>query len=200
MKKCSKCGEVKELASFHKLNSSKDGHRPDCKECCKKRKEEFKLNNPVRDRTNKMATGILQRTIYDVNKDKNKCYKEHNVQSEIGNTYSEISDYLYNNFYNEIKTLIDGGKTPSVDRINSDGNYSPDNIRIIELMDNIMLGVENAIKKTSKKIKAIKDDEVTIYNSIKQAARELHIKRDTVYYHLDKNSVSSKGYKFESLN
>jgi hypothetical protein len=27
MKKCSKCGEVKELASFHKLNSSKDGHK-----------------------------------------------------------------------------------------------------------------------------------------------------------------------------
>lgn len=199
MKKCSKCGEVKELASFHKLSSSKDGHRPDCKECSKKVRENFQLNNPIRDRTNRMATGILQRTVYDIDKSKNSCYKENNVTSEIGNTYTEISDYLYNNFYYEIKTLIDQGKTPSVDRIDSKGNYSPCNIRIIELMDNVMIGVENAVKKTSKPIKAIKGEVEIIYNSISKASKELKIKRDTIYAHLDKGTTSRKGYKFETI-
>jgi hypothetical protein len=199
MKKCSKCGEVKDLASFHKLTSSKDGYRSDCKACCKKQREVFKIKNPVRDRTNKMATGILQRTIHDIDKDKNRCYKEHNVKSEIGTTYSEISNYLFDYFYNDIKILIDNGKIPSVDRIDSTGNYSPDNIRIIELMDNVMIGVENAIKKTSKQIKSIKDYDVTVYDSISQASKELKIKRDTIYAHLDKGTLTRYGYKFESI-
>lgn len=32
-KKCSKCGEVKSLSSFHKRSSSKDGLRAECKAC-----------------------------------------------------------------------------------------------------------------------------------------------------------------------
>lgn len=199
MKKCSKCGEVKELTSFHKLSSVKDGHRPDCKDCCKKSKNKFIEENPIKHRCNIMASGILSRTIWDIDKKSNKCYKENKVVSEIGNTYSEISNYLYDNYHNEIKLLIDQGKIPSVDRVDSKGNYSPDNIRIIDLDDNVMMGVENAVKKTSKKIKMIKDGNITIYNSISHASRELKIKRDTIYTHLDKNTMTRYGLKFKSL-
>lgn len=33
MKKCSKCGESKELSEFYAFSSTKDGRRPDCKTC-----------------------------------------------------------------------------------------------------------------------------------------------------------------------
>ena len=35
-KKCRICEEIKELVEFHKKKSSPDGHRNECKECCKK--------------------------------------------------------------------------------------------------------------------------------------------------------------------
>jgi hypothetical protein len=199
MKKCSKCGEVKDLASFHKLNSSKDGHRPDCKDCCKKQRDERNNKDIVRYKAYILGSGIMSRIKYDVDNPKNNCYKEHNVKCTIGNTPKEISDYLYENYYDEIKSLIDEGKTPSVDRIDSNDNYSQDNIRIIELKENVKLGVENAIKKTSKRIKSIKDNEIIIYDSISQASKELGIKRDTIYAHLDNDTLTRYGYKFESV-
>jgi hypothetical protein len=199
MKKCSKCGEVKELASFHKLTSSKDGYRPDCKECCKKQRDERNNKDIVRYKADILGSGIMKRTKYDIDKPKNYCYKEHEVKCTIGNTPKEISNYLYENYYDQIKSLIDDGKTPSVDRINSNGNYDKDNIRIIDLSINSKLGVENAIKKTSKQIKSIKDNQVVIHNSISQASKELKIKRDTIYAHLDKGTLTRYGYKFESI-
>ena len=33
MKKCSKCGLMKELSEFHRDSRSEDGHRSDCKQC-----------------------------------------------------------------------------------------------------------------------------------------------------------------------
>lgn len=199
MKKCNKCGEVKELASFHKLTSSKDGRRPDCKVCCKKQRDERNNKDIVRYKTDILGSGIMKRIKYDIDKPKNNCYKEHNVKCTIGNTPKEISDYLYDNYYDEIKSLIDEGKTPSVDRIDSNKDYALDNIRIIELIENVKLGVKNAIKKTSKQIKSIKEDEVIIYDSISQASKELGIKRDTIYAHLDNGTFTRYGYKFESV-
>lgn len=36
MKTCSKCNKQKEITLFYKDSTKPDGHRPDCKECCKK--------------------------------------------------------------------------------------------------------------------------------------------------------------------
>ena len=41
-KKCTKCGEVKELGEFHKMAASRDGHRPVCKSCRKQYRQENK--------------------------------------------------------------------------------------------------------------------------------------------------------------
>jgi len=38
MKKCNKCGETKEVYSFRKNKSRKDGRQSECKECAKKRR------------------------------------------------------------------------------------------------------------------------------------------------------------------
>lgn len=202
MKRCSKCKEVKKLTSFYKLSSSKDGRRPDCRDCHIEQKRQFALNNPIRHKCNLMASGILKRTLWGIDRPKNKSYKDNNVKCTIGDNIVEISNYLYNNYYDEIKLLIEQGKTPSVDRIDSKGDYSSENIRIIDLRDNVLLGVNNAIRKTSRKIIAINNNnnKEVIFNSISEASRKLNIKRDTIYYHLDKNTTSKNGYKFISFN
>ena len=46
-KKCTKCGEVKNLETeFYKDKSKKDGYLPRCKECDKKQSNQWKQNNP----------------------------------------------------------------------------------------------------------------------------------------------------------
>lgn len=37
MRKCTKCGEIKELSEFHPRKDSKDGYRKDCKDCVNNR-------------------------------------------------------------------------------------------------------------------------------------------------------------------
>lgn len=201
LKKCSKCEEVKSLDFFHKLKSSKDGHRPDCKDCCKKVKEKFARENPVRDKCNKLGNSIIGRTVTEIDKPNNKCYKDNNIVSEIGKTGKEISDYLYNNHYDEIEYLISIGKTPSVDRIDSSKNYSPSNIRIIDAYDNVVDGCMKAIEVTSKPIKAIcLDGREIIFSSVSEASRELKIKRDTINRHIGKDTICKKIYKFEYID
>lgn len=199
-KVCSKCGKEKELTEFYRLKNSRDGRRPDCIGCHKETKLRLRRENPVRDKCNRMAIGILSRTKYKVDSNKNKSYKEKQITCTIGENQKEISDYLYENFYKSIENYLLHDIEPSVDRINSNKGYSPDNIRIIPLQDNIMLGVANAVKKTSKPVKAIhKDMGVKEFPSVTAAAKGIGIKRDTIYAHLDKGTVTRKGYKFESI-
>lgn len=41
-KKCSKCKKIKPILEFYKYKITKDGYRPDCKECTKKRSKEYR--------------------------------------------------------------------------------------------------------------------------------------------------------------
>ena len=199
IKICTKCGESKTLDSFHKLSSSKDGRRPDCKDCCKRQRDEKANSDVVRAKAKIMSNGIMKRVKYNIDDPKNKCYKDNKVESKIGSTSKEIEDFLYQNFYDEIKLIIDSGKTPSVDRIDSQGHYEEGNIRIIDLKINTGYGVTHAIKKTSKPVKAIKDGTFHIFSSVSEASRELGIKRDTILAHMDKDTVTRAGYKFETI-
>jgi HNH endonuclease len=45
MKTCTKCGDTKPYSEFSKRKSSKDGHQPQCKFCCKKNLQNWVLNN-----------------------------------------------------------------------------------------------------------------------------------------------------------
>jgi hypothetical protein len=44
-KVCSKCGDEKSLNLFYKNRMCKDGYRNYCKECCKKKQEEYRVEN-----------------------------------------------------------------------------------------------------------------------------------------------------------
>lgn len=200
IKRCSKCGEAKGLVSFHKLKSSNDGHRPDCKDCCKKQREQKKFKDIVRYKTDIMGHSLFTRIKYNTDSPKNKSYKEKNIKIRIGETPKQVSDFLYDNYYDDIRILIDSGKTPSVDRIDSNKDYTPDNIRILEWNINVIEGAINASIMNSRKIKSIKDNQIIVYGSISDASRELCMKRDTIYAHLDKGTSTRNGYKFESIN
>lgn len=53
------------------------------------------------------------------------------------------------------------GKVPSIDRIDPSGNYSIDNIRILDMRENRKLGIEQSKKRTSKLIIGISVDDPT---------------------------------------
>jgi len=46
MKKCSKCGELKEFSEFHKSRNHKDGHKPRCKICRNITNKKHREENP----------------------------------------------------------------------------------------------------------------------------------------------------------
>lgn len=201
MKKCSKCGKEKNINEFYKMNTSKDGHRPDCKNCRRNWEKSFKKNNPVRHRCSAIGQGIISRTVTDVNESSNKCYKDNGVVSKIGNTGKEISDYLFANYYDEILRLIEKGDTPSLNRIDSSKNYEEGNIEIVTLRENYLDGVSNAVKKTSKAVKVIyKDDSEKIFKSVSEASRALKIKRDTIIRNRDNKTKDRKGRLFIDMS
>jgi protein-arginine kinase activator protein McsA len=191
---CSKCGEIKPLSDFYKMTKSPDGHRPDCIECHLKQKEKYKNENPLEYTLRVLSHTLLDR-IKHADKPKNKCYQ--GIKCELGNTYDEVYQALKNNFAKEIEKLLSEGKRPSVDRINSNKNYSIDNIQIIELLENCLKGCANAVKVTSKPIKVtFPDGSEQQFDSVSSASRDLKIKRDTINAHLD-GSPTRKGLKFE---
>ena len=66
-KKCSKCGEEKELSEFHKAKQNKDGYRGSCKDCVKEYKKEYRKNN-------KEYNKEYCKEYYENNKEKRKEY------------------------------------------------------------------------------------------------------------------------------
>lgn len=54
-KRCTKCGEIKDVGEFYKAKRTKDGLRPECKECSREVYKEYRENNPekVRERSKK---------------------------------------------------------------------------------------------------------------------------------------------------
>lgn len=200
MKKCSKCGELKDFNMFYKSKASKDGRRPDCKACHEELRHEREKENPIMERCKRIGWSIITRTVTDIDKATNNCYKENNVTSKIGETGTEIGKYLYDNHYDEIKNFIDKGITPSVDRIDSTGDYEEGNIRIVSVRDNYLDGVKQAVKKTSKPLKAVDDDgNETIYKSVSEASRNIGIKRDTIIRNRDNGTRSRAGYMFYNI-
>ena len=197
MKKCTKCKEEKRLDEFYRLKTASDGRRPDCKDCSKKQRRDKEAEDPVLARCKRMGFGIIKRLTTDINRKSNKSYKENNVKSEIGSTGNEIAEFLYENYYKEIEELIDVGEIPTVDRVDSSGDYSEDNIRIISFKENSLDGVKNAVEKTSKETTVIyPDGTIREFPSVSAVSRELGIKRDTVIRNRDNNTETRDGYRF----
>lgn len=195
---CSKCGEEKPLDLFYRHKKSKDGRRPDCKECSNKQKQSYKEQKPYEYYLVSMSNGILKRIKHDVHKPKNKAYKEKEIKNFIGETSEEIREYLHRNFEKEIKSLIDRGIIPSVDRINSNKHYEEGNIRIVPLEDNVKAGsLAGGMTKAKKVIVTFPNNETKIYESVSECARQLNIDRRTVQRHIKNGTRTREGLTFK---
>lgn len=148
-RKCSKCGEFKPLDKNHfPPSKTPKTFRNKCKSCRsieqKERVLKKKNEDIVKFKCTEMARSAYSRT-HDPSKSYKKCYR--NLDTPYGfESTQEMSDYLYHNFYEDIKRLLNEGISPSVDRIDSRRGYTPDNIRILSHRENTLLGVEKRRK------------------------------------------------------
>ena len=196
-KKCIQCGENKPISQFYTNGKDKNGntkYRPECKDCHKiRQKKNFNIEKLIRKR----AQGILKR-VNNTNRVKNKSYK--NIECEIGDTIEEIYQFLLQ-YKDDFEKIIQQNSIPSVDRINSNKNYTKDNIQIITLEENTKDGLVKAQKATSKPLLVVfKDGNKRKYKSVSSCSRELNIKRDTIIRHRDNKTICKFGIKFIDLS
>jgi hypothetical protein len=90
MKKCSKCNILKNYTEFRKNKLSKDGLRPECKNCAKKiyekyyqeNKEEISKKQYVYNKENSEKVALVKKKYYNTNKEiileKSRAYRQKN--------------------------------------------------------------------------------------------------------------------------
>ncbi len=74
MKKCNKCGEVKELGEFRKAKGCKDGVRGNCKSCGKAYDKAYNKANKDKKKAYNKANKDKKKAYREANKDKKKAY------------------------------------------------------------------------------------------------------------------------------
>lgn len=128
MKKCFKCGEIKELNKFYKHKQMTDGHLNKCMECTKK---DVKGSNY--DNTEKGVVRVLYKTQVRNSKVRKMSLPNYTKQ--------EFKEWLYqNNFkslYNHwVNSGFDKNKKPSADRLDDFKPYTLSNIRLVTWQEN----------------------------------------------------------------
>lgn len=179
-KACSKCKVDKNISEYHRSTKSRDGHRPDCKDCAKEGLNIRSRIDPVSFHTNRLAAAILKRTLYDIDNPKNKLYRERGVKCLLGSNRRSVANKLRELFEQEIILLLNDNKWPSIDRIDPYGHYEPGNIRMVDIGENIRSAVANSKLTCSRRVTAANLEHVIEFPSVSAAARFFGIKRDTV--------------------
>jgi hypothetical protein len=198
LKCCSQCGEVKPLTSFYKHNRLSDGRRPECIDCSKKKRKEIEENDPYTSTLNRLADNILKRTVYALDKPKNRIYKERGIKCLLGNNRAEVRGILRKHYGYEIKRLLRKGQKPSVDRIDPYGNYELGNIRIVSLQENLSRADHSHVRQSVRVIYPNGDKKE--FPSISHAAKYLGCKRDTIYASLERPGINRRGLRFELIS
>lgn len=106
----------------------------------------------------------------------------------------------YNNFYSDMWNIYQehvrkfGEKQTTLDRINTDGNYSKTNCRFATY------GEQNINKRNNAKFIAIKPDNTRILCNSQKELEKYGIARQRIYDCLHGKAKSTKGWKFEQIN
>lgn len=172
-KTCSKCGNTLPLSDFYKQSNTKDGFQYCCKSChnkvTKKNREEFAANNPFLQIILNRWASLNQRCVngkytdsYTAqNTPQIQSYQKKGIQLEM--TYQEFKNWMLSveQIHNQI---VSKGENSSIDRIDDTKGYSPDNIQLISLHENIE-------KRYGKKCERVEDK-----NKTKQKNKNQYIK------------------------
>lgn len=147
-----------------------------------------------------MAYNLINRLGKRLDEPRNKCYKDHDIKCRVGENPAEVYEYIINNFYNDIKQIIDDGEVPSIDRIDSTKDYEEGNIRIITFEENSRLGREQSFKVWQRPIKiTLSDGSSNEYEGIKAAGEKSEISQHILGKILSGKTKQKEEYYVEYL-
>lgn len=110
---------------------------------------------------------------------------------------SQFSQWVDSNWH-IAQRLIDGGETPSIDRIDSNGHYAFGNIRIIARSENLRLGSAINAEKSAKALYAIASNGERLWFKSQAAfARFCGDKPPNVCHALKNPHYTVRGYRLE---
>ncbi len=154
---CTKCGLEKELNQFYKSGKYL---RPDCKECVKLNRVESHKKYP------------WKRVLNDINQrcdnSKHVGYKWYGEKGIENHLIEKDIEFLY------IRDNAKNMKKPSIDRKNSNKNYTLENCQFIELKNNVSKGNKESHIKPILQFD-LKGNFIREWNSIIEAERVLKI-------------------------
>jgi hypothetical protein len=164
-KVCSKCGIEKSVAQFGLRSNRKSGRTSWCNECRRLRAAAYRRSNPgavrrIRQAYKNTVAGFTTRSWGSLNArtingsrpnwEERSCryYLRQGVRLEM--TREELCAFITAN-WSIVQEMLAAGQRPSVDRINSEGPYSPDNIQMIPLADNCRKSMAETHAKVRRK-------------------------------------------------
>lgn len=185
-KVCTKCNIRKSKSEFYKAGYSKKGTlvlRGVCKDCekaSKRVKDEDRVipnsqitNDIVYKKCKQMAYSARSR-VMSPSKYHKTPYKDIPFGFKGG---GELKWYLYDNFYKDIKIMLDEGEVPSLDRIDSSKGYEEGNLRIIPFSLNTQLGVE--ARKRKVRVTNLETNEILYFESTSDCVEYFGFSRES---------------------
>ena len=135
--------------------------------------------------------------IFSPSRDYKLCYK--NLEEPFGfESSTELKWFLFNNFYNDIKNLLDKNLVPSIDRKDPSKGYTKENVRVINFDLNTALGVDTVRRKVEM---ILPNGEFIIFPSVTECVVFFKYNRNesnraSSWVKNDGKYLKPKGYEF----
>lgn len=189
-KKCVKCLKWKNAGECF------DGNRSTCKECRKEEHRELRQKQKETDfifyKCREMARDAYARVTAPSRAHKANYRR---LENPFGfKSPRDMCEFLYKHFYSDIEHLLSQGKRPTVDRIDANKGYTPDNIRVIDFKENTLRGVQS--RKKSVKV-TFPDGDVRVYESVTACAEDFGTNVSHIRGWITGKWTPKNGCKFE---